>query len=156
MNSLELITTLDKICRHIDGVQENCRRLAEALILNGEHDFGRTLIAHAYIHDNSKFFGLEFEYLNQKENKEMLFSAVRQHQSVNPHHPEYWGGIHNMPRIYVAEMVADWLARSQEFGSSVMEWVEEKATVKFGFKMDDPVGKEITCFLNILCENTFI
>lgn len=155
-NSQSVIMTLDKICNHIDNVQRNCRRLAEALILKGEYDFGKTLIAHAYIHDNSKFFGLEFEYLNQKDNKEMLFCAVRQHQSVNPHHPEYWGGIHNMPRIYIAEMVADWLARSQEFGSSLMEWVKEKATEKFGFTMEDRVGKEIKFFIDILCENSFV
>lgn len=149
------IETIDAICSHIDGVQRNCKRLAEKLILKGELEFGRKLIAHAYIHDNSKFYGLEFDFLNQRVDKDKLFLAVKNHQQLNAHHPEHWGDIHNMPRLYIAEMVCDWLARSQEFGTGVREYIRSKAMPKYGFTEEDICYKNIEEFLSLLCYNDF-
>ena len=56
--------------------------------------------------------------------------GIRHHAETNPHHPEYWHGIENMPKVYIAEMVCDWYARSNEFGSDLREWVKDKATKK--------------------------
>jgi hypothetical protein len=44
----------------------------------------RLLIARVFVHDATKF------------------------RETNQHHPEYWGGLHRMPDIAVAEMVCDW------------------------------------------------
>lgn len=149
------IETIDKICLHIDAVQRNCKKLAERLILNGELEFGRKLIAHAYIHDNSKFYGLEFDFLTQRDDKDKLFLAVRNHQQLNAHHPEHWGSIHEMPRLYIAEMVCDWLARSQEFGTGVRDFVKIKAMPKYDFKEGDECYKQIEEFISLLCHNDF-
>ena len=57
--------------------------------------------------------------------------AIDHHRRVNEHHPEYWGGIDNMPELFVAEMVCDWYARSQEFGTDLREWIRGHAYERF-------------------------
>jgi len=100
---------IDDIIRHIDHVKDNCLLLGERLVNLGKKDMGRLLIANGFIHDNSKFYGVEWDYLNdQTGSEELLQIAVSQHNRTNPHHPEYWGGIEAMPSLYVAEMVCDW------------------------------------------------
>lgn len=59
--------TMEKIravARHIRNVEDNCFLLGEKLILGGEIDLGKQLIANGYVHDASKFTGIEFEYLS--------------------------------------------------------------------------------------------
>jgi hypothetical protein len=60
-----------------------------------------------------------------------------------------------MPRIYVAEMVADWGARSSEFGNDLMEWIKNNATTKFGFSLKSKVFQEIKFFVNLMLEQPF-
>ena len=52
------------IARHIRNVEDNCLLLGEKLIESGEIDLGRQLIANGMVHDESKFHGIEFEYLS--------------------------------------------------------------------------------------------
>lgn len=56
------------IVRHIKNVQENCLLLGEKLIEKGLIDFGRELIARGFCHDNSKFYGIEWENMAQGNN----------------------------------------------------------------------------------------
>ena len=103
---------IDGLMRHIDHVRNNCVVLGERLISNG-NPIGRILIANGFIHDNSKFYGIEWEYLTDRtQDPELMKAAVKQHNTTNPHHPEYWGSISAMPSIYMAEMVCDWAARA--------------------------------------------
>ena len=149
---------LKNLTRHISNVRENCLLLGERLIDMGEQDFALHLIANGHIHDHSKFFGIEWEYLNPhafEHNKVEADCAIKQHITTNFHHPEAWGGIENMPRIYLAEMVCDWAARSQEFGGDVREWVKDKATKKFNFNSKGKVYKEIKFFLDLLLDPGF-
>jgi hypothetical protein len=60
-----------------------------------------------------------------------------------------------MPRVYVAEMVCDWYARSSEFGTGLKEWVNNHAMEKFGFTKDSPVYAEIFEFMNLLLSPSF-
>jgi hypothetical protein len=62
-----------------------------------------------------------------------------------------------MPEVYLAEMVCDCAARSQEFGTDVRKWFQETATKKYGFTMDDSdsCGQSIQRFLNLLLEKPF-
>lgn len=137
--------------------------LGGRLIENGEVDLGRMLIANGYIHDNSKFYGIEWEYLNcnewpfPEEKRSLFEAALHQHVTTNKHHPEYWGagGIEEMPRLYLAEMTADWKSRSAEQGSDLMEWVKEKATKKFHFSTSGRVYKELKDFIELLLEKRF-
>jgi len=148
--------TLDKVnslLRHIKYVQENCAFLGLKLISLGQEEFGKTLIANGQIHDNSKWKGVEWDHL--ESNDPLLHEAVLQHSRTNSHHPEYWGNIHMMPSIYIAEMVCDWKARSTEFGTDVRIWIRDRATDRFGFQMTDEVGIQIERYLDLLLDKPF-
>lgn len=146
------------LMRHINGVRDNCQRLGNALIERGEVNFGKNLIANGLIHDNSKFHGIEWEYLHSdvKENNEVMFMmAANHHIHTNFHHPEFWGYIQEMPRIYLAEHACDILARSNEFGDDVREWLKEKAYKKYNYPINGKIHKQILEFLNLLTEPPF-
>jgi len=149
------------IAQHIRNVEDNCLMLGEKLIESGEVEIGKSLIANGYIHDASKFHGIEFEFMapgvptEEEGAKLKLKLAVMHHNRTNSHHPEFWGGIDHMPRVAVAEMVADWKSRSEEFGTSLRDWIEEQATKRFGFGKDDDVYKEIYKFVDLLCPKPF-
>lgn len=155
------ITKLQAIVRHIRNVQDNCLLLGERLIRNGEFDLGRRLIANSLKHDASKFEGVEWEHMSPgtpteaEEGKLKLKMAINHHNQSNTHHPEYWGKIHQMPRIYVAEMVCDWKARSEEFGTSLKDYIQDSATKRWDFTKEDKVYKEIMEFVDMLCEKPF-
>lgn len=71
------------------------------------------------------------------------------------HHAEYWHGFHNMPEIYIAELACDWLARSQEFGTDVLEWIENSALKKYEINKESLQYKWLCNYLNLLLEDGF-
>ena len=151
---------IKSVLQHIDNVQRNCDKLGLKLIRLGEVNTGRILIANGRKHDNSKFYGMEFDHLFYRS--QILMQVISHHQSVNPHHPEYWWdgksrgrGIHEMPEVYLAEMVCDCVARSQEFGTNVREWFATKAADKYGFVKEDKVVERINYYLDLLLEKAF-
>lgn|SRR3990167_2734408 len=149
---------LDKVLRHINHVKDDCIVLGEKLILQGKEDLGRKLIANGYIHDNSKLNGIEWLYLHEdvkEKEPDKFFLAVDQHQQNNPHHPEYFNGIEEMPTLFLGEMVADWKARANEFGTDLREWIKDKATDKFKFSNKSRVYKDIMSFCNMLLDPKF-
>ncbi len=151
---METYEKIESVLNHIQNVQRNCNKLGIKLIKNGEVELGRILIANGQIHDNSKFKGIEFDHLFYGD--AILGEVIKHHNTTNPHHPEYWGNIQNMPKIFLMEFVCDTTARSSEFGTNIREWLANSATKKYGFKMDDEVGKEISYYLDMLLEKPFI
>jgi len=120
----------------------------------GQFNLGKTLIANSFLHDNSKFFGAEWDHLsidNPEENN--LRIAVMQHNRTNRHHPEFYdGGIHGMPREALAELVCDWKARSAERGTSLRDWIETEGFKRFNFTKADPVYDMLMAFVEMLLE----
>jgi hypothetical protein len=153
------IKHLKFVVRHIDNVRASCRLLGERLIDVGEYNLGLQLIANGQIHDCSKLHGIEWLYLRPEffegENSTLAGVAIQQHINTNFHHPECWYGIENMPRIYVAEMVIDWSARSNEFGNDLRDWIKDKATKKYKMTVQSKVYKEIKGFVDILLDPKF-
>lgn len=152
-----LTKRLQCLLLHITNVREDCELLGIRLIDRGEFDFGKTLIQHGLIHDSSKFTGIEWEELNGHSDH-LLEAAIQTHVKTNPHHPEYWGdqgGIHEMPRIYLAEAVCDWHARSSEFGTALREWIDTEAMQRFDFTKKDKVYEGIKEFLSLLLQPPF-
>lgn len=150
-----LSARLETLLRHIGNVRDNCGLLGHRLIERGEKELGKRLIANGHIHDNSKFFGVEWEYLHEGIDEELRKMAALQHIRTNPHHPEYWNSIHNMPRLYVCEMVADWKARSSEFGNDLRGWIKGTALKRFDMKVQSKVYKEIKEVVELLLEPEF-
>lgn len=144
---------LEAVLYHIDLVRRNALRLAEALIEAGECDLAVSLMHNVLAHDQSKLRGIEWDHLGHTEegnNRDMLALAVEHHNRTNPHHPEYWGSIENMPPVYLAEAVCDWKARSSEFATSLHEWIEHDATKRYGFTPKDRVYQDIRRYVKLL------
>lgn len=159
-NAAQILLDLKRVhelVRHVHHVQSACMRMGEKLIEEGESEFGRNLIANSFIHDQSKFRGIEWESLacRDSQNKDAIPLAILNHQKSNPHHPEYWGGITKMPEIYLAEMVADWWARSIEMGTDFREWVGNTAPSRFGFVPGDEIYTKITRFMLMILDEPF-
>src|SRR5712671_1729606 len=55
---------LDNLVRHIELVREAGLLLGKRLMRQGEEEFGRLLIARVFVHDASKFYGVEWKYLH--------------------------------------------------------------------------------------------
>lgn len=158
---------LSNLLRHIEGVRDDCLLLGRRIIERGEkgdEQLGLLLIANGQIHDNSKFKGIEWLYLNDgawprqdpDPHRELFLAALRQHQSTNPHHPEFYpGGISDMPPVFLAEMLADWKARSNEQGSDLMEWVRGKGADRFGYTTGSRVYRTLKEFVGLLLEARF-
>jgi|TARA_R100000306_G_scaffold55914_1_gene53611 hypothetical protein len=158
MNDRE-IRRLMRLARHIDNVRNYCNILGQRLAENGEAGLGHGLIANGYIHDNSKFHGVEWLYLHEdeKEQNPTLFkAALLQHTTTNLHHPEAWDdGIHAMPRLYLAEFVCDISARSSEFGNDIRDWVKKQATKKYDMTVQSKTYKEIKDLLGLLLDEPY-
>lgn len=148
---------LDNLIRHIDLVREACTILGKRLIQRGEVDFGRLLIAKGYEHDVSKFYGIEWDFLHTGPDvdKDKLDLAIHQHVRTNQHHPEYWGGVANMPPIALSEMVCDWYARSQEFGTSLRDWIVEVGISRYNIIVDSDEHKLIQKYVDLLLQDSF-
>jgi hypothetical protein len=148
---------LDNLVRHINLVRESCTLLGRRLIKQGRTDFGRLLIARGFRHDASKFSGIEWDYLHTGPDvpEEKLSAAIAQHVRTNDHHPEFWGGVENMPEIATVEMVCDWYARSQEFGTGLRDWIEQEAIDKYKIKKDSDQHKWIMATIDLLLQDPF-
>lgn len=155
----ETLKKVDALYRHIEEVQRNCRLLGKRLIEQGHEELGVHLIRNALVHDQSKFSGIEWDYLlnasETAEDKANLALAIKHHNRTNLHHPEAWLGVKNMPSVYLAEMVCDWKARSSEFGSSMMDWVNEGAAKRYEYTKRDKVYKEIMSYTKLLLDEPF-
>lgn len=148
---------IDNLVRHIDMVRNACLLLGKRLIKDGQKELGRLVIAQGFQHDSSKFYGIEWDYMHAGPDvdKTALSLAVHQHTRTNQHHPEYWGGIENMPPLCIAEMVCDWYARGMEFGTSLREWINDTALERFHIKKESEEYKLIMKYVDILLENSF-
>jgi len=161
----ETILNLRGICRHKQNVLENTIILGEKLVEQGEINLGKNLIANGYSHDISKFFGIEWAEMApntakneqpDKETKKMkLKLAIANHNQTNLHHVEAWGCISEMPDVYLAEMCCDLLARSQEFGTSLMDYIDDEGIKRWKISKDESVYKKIIKYVNLLCEKPF-
>ena len=161
-NQSDELRCLDEIIRHIQNVQENCIVLGRRLIEQGDTFVGRQLIHNGFTHDSSKFVGSEWDYMRfgaaKKLNKEErlgLKISIDDHRRSNPHHPDYWGGIQNMPDVYLAEWVCDAAARAAEFGTALREWVDKEATNTYGFEVGDKTHEKIIYYVNLLLNTPF-
>ena len=147
---------LEKLLRHIENVRNNCEILGKKLIEQGKEQEGLTLIQHGLMHDSSKFGLFEFEHLTGECKDPQAFDlAIKHHHALNPHHSEHWGHISKMPDVYLAEFVCDVKARASEFGSSLLDWLEEEATKKYDFKKGDETWNRIMTFVDMVCDKPF-
>lgn len=152
------ISHLQATMKHINRVRDNCGLLADKLIKNGEFEIAKNLLVVSLNHDMSKIHNeVEWTYLRDEFKGKTEFDlALKSHLSSNPHHPEFWGkNINEMPRVYIYEMVSDWKARSEEFGTDLREWIKNTALEKYHISPQGRVYKEIKHALDLLLDKPF-
>ena len=159
-DTTEVLSNLKKITKlrqHIDNVIAGAWRISQICIENGKEEFGRNIIANAYIHDQSKFRGFEWDMLAcpETDNKDLRFLAIKSHREINKHHPEHWGGVDMMPEIYLAEMVCDTYARSVEMGTNLREWWKDVGIEKYGLSKNGKSWKLIKKYIDMILDEEF-
>ena len=158
LRALNIVQTLRDYDRHVDGVKDGARLLAERLILrgnDGDEKLAFLLRISVATHDVSKLQGCEWPWIHQKEDTARLSLAILHHQQINSHHPEYWGGVDRMPPVAIAEMVCDWYARSQEMGTDLRKWVKEEAYKKYDIPPTGKVAKLTKEYIDLLLDPPF-
>lgn len=92
-----------------------------------------------WLHDLSKFSFVEafgysgWDFKTKSGDKAAFDAAWNHHKHHNPHHPENWLSVGRfgdvtvlpMPKIYVAEMVADWIGAGKTYGNSLENWLPD-------------------------------
>jgi hypothetical protein len=148
---------VDDLDGHIRRVQENAMVLAKHFMSNGRTPFAYRLLTKVSTHDLSKWNGIERMYLHRGPDvdRTMLDAAIKQHNSTNDHHPEAHGGLKHMPEVCVAEMVCDWLARSQEGATDLRQFVRTIAAERFDFPSAPQQVAWIEEFISILLPQKF-
>lgn len=145
--------------RHVTNVNENAAELAARIIDTAKSkkdlEFARQLVQKVRSHDLSKFSGIEWDHLTDKGNP-LFETAMKQHQAVNDHHPEYYvGGIHEMGDLALGELVCDWKARSAEMGTDLRTYIKDVATARYKFSLHSNVYKTIKKFVDLLLDGAF-
>lgn len=119
---------LHSIIKHIKLVENNCNIISQAL-METDPKFSIAIVKRGRLHDLSKFDTLEFDHLWQ--DAKCFDVALLHHRCHNSHHPEHYrNGIYGMSELDIAEMVADCVARAQEFGTDARIWLLDKAAKK--------------------------
>jgi len=149
---------LNSVLRHIERVRASCELLAGRIMAasEDEDEFALSLVRNSMNHDISKLSGIEWKYLRVALAGTKEFGeALEHHQSTNEHHPEHWGDINEMPRIFVAEMVTDWHARSQEMGTDLRFFIKNTASKKYDMSLNGKTYKTVKHFVDLLLDPVF-
>lgn len=148
---------LENLIRHIELVRGYCTLLGRRFIRQGRSEFGRLLIARGHVHDASKFYGIEWDYLHSGPDTptDELELAIKQHIRTNSHHPEFHGGIEHMPELDVAEMVCDWYARGTEFATGLRDWITDTAIERYKINLESRQFKWINGCVDLLVQDPF-
>lgn len=151
---------LDDLIRHKERVKDAGILLGKRLIAEGRDELGKQVIARGYAHDLSKFEGIEWQFLHCGNDVDPndLQQAMSHHwcQTQNRHHPEFHGGLKNMTELDVMEMICDFLARSQEFGTSLRDWISTQANVRFHIDECPAQKAWIDKTINLLLRDQFV
>ena len=97
------------------------------------------------------------------EIKDKIHEATLHHIKRHKHHPEYWsddvylnkedrdkppGSIvdaSKMPLVYIASMVADWFAMSEEKGGHPKDWADKNVNIRWKFN-----DEQVTLIYNLI------
>lgn len=130
---------------HVSNVYKVYQQIKGDLksIITLTDDEWKTLERNILEHDASKYSDEEFEPYRahfypvdedeKNSSKEAFEEAWKHHYSVNPHHWNYWmtnaegnpGNVLEMDKIYLIEMICDWMAMALVKGGTAKSYYEE-------------------------------
>lgn len=131
---------------HKKYVMNSCRKLSNYLNEIGMVEHAKMLMERAYIHDNSKVLCADETralsmIINDKSclsdaNKalsQIKTDAIQLHWKHNSHHPEHYKNYADMSKLDIMEMCCDWHARSVQYGTNLLEFLEIRQKDRFHF-----------------------
>lgn len=131
---------------HKKILMDNCLLMAKYLMDNNKIKLATELLKRGCEHDNSKFDEDEFRRLSQLLKSRICFTnaesslsaeekkAIEYHWKHNRHHPEFFEDpSEEMTELDIIEMVCDWYARSLQYGTDFIPFVEERQRNRFHF-----------------------
>ena len=148
-------TVLEKFKIHKQNVQKKINNCVN--FLNGRagaHDLSKEqepelsmFIKSSQVLDNVKYGSDEYN----KSIDDMKKEALGHHYLVNRHHPEHYkDGISGMSIIDIMEMMCDWAAASEQYGTDIQESVETsiKRFHIAGTPMENIIRNSVPYFYN--------
>ena len=131
---------------HKEYVLTVCKKFADYLEKSGQLEDAEDLRQRAIVHDNSKILNKnEFQALTSiindksclKDANSQLSSfkqdAIELHWENNEHHPEHFNDINDMPLKARREFVCDCCARSVQYGTDLISFMETRLNERFHF-----------------------
>lgn len=127
-------------------VEKSCAKLASYLEREGAIEHAQALRERARVHDNSKIccedeLSALARIINDKsclKDSSKQLSPIKQdsiklHWKHNSHHPEHFKTAIDMSKLDIMEMCCDWHARSTQYGTNFLEFVEKRQADRFHF-----------------------
>ncbi len=141
------INHIEETLIHKQYILQSARILSRYLIENGQPDMALALVKRCTIHDNSKFTAEEIEAFLLLDNKDSMMNpkvnldekqkaALRLHWENNSHHPEHFSDVTMMTDLDLMEMACDCSARSMQYGTDLLEFIEVRQNERFHFPED--------------------
>lgn len=139
---------LTDIIEHKKFVFETIGKIALKLLTQGQDEMALEIMKRGFLHDisklqNDEFYGMaEFAYDKDslKNPKDKISdekqNAINLHWNRNEHHPEYWTDISQMKDIDILELTCDFYSRSLQFGTNMLEFLEQRQKDRFHFPQD--------------------
>lgn len=140
-----------------------CNKFADYLEKEGQLEDAEDLRQRAIVHDNSKILNKdEFQALTSIINDKSCLrdansrlssfkqDAIELHWENNEHHPEHYENINDMPLRARREFVCDCCARSVQYGTDLISFMETRLNDRFHFS--DFVKDEILHDCRIVVE----
>lgn len=156
------LTQLKDIGEHKIYMLKCCNLLAAYLFENQMEDIALELMKRGFSHDMSKLSDEEFygmaKFANDmdalKDPKKQISSEkeiyINMHRDNNKHHPEFWDDITEMTTLDIMELCCDWCARSEQFKTDVIEFLQTRQKTQFNFP--ENIYREIEKYLLIIVD----
>ncbi len=149
---------------HKEYVKKSAEKLARYLEEEGAVEHAQLLRERALIHDESKMscedelhalarIIMDKSTLKDptKQLSQIKKDAIELHWKHNTHHPEHFKTPIDMSKIDIMEMCCDWHARSTQYKTNLMEYMNTQQEIRFHFP--DWMFNEIVHYCEILLAN---
>lgn len=131
---------------HKTYVMKSCEKLAYYLEREGAVEHAEQLRQRAKVHDNSKvccedemsaLARIIHDKSSLKDSNKQLSpikqDSIKLHWKHNTHHPEHFKNAIDMSKLDIMEMCCDWHARSTQYGTDFLDFVQKRQADRFHF-----------------------
>lgn len=139
----------------------SCLKMANYLFEHEREEEGLELAKRCSMHDHSKLSKKEIENFIQLPVESHVNKPhgiltpeqrklIEDHWASNRHHPEFFTHYSEMSEMDIIEMCCDWHARSKQFNTDFLEYVNTRQKQRFNF--DDDFFNRVLFYCEILAK----